>query len=208
MNTKINKKNSLIFSVTYENYMKHILNDKENKTLGQWKIIPEMTEQLKYAYAYLTNSNQMIVKKYEIQSFEYGNEEKGYNTKEDKYCFVFKNSEDVFFEYPYSTVQGRHYRNNDEMDVLPKIERGEAESRLEASRISNINNNTITKKSGIKNDAQIRLTNVWQEEFSDRTRPPVEIATKMISSVEEDPEQDLSALLTEYYVKLDKTNNN
>ena len=73
MNTKINKKNSLIFSVTYENYMKHILNDKENKTLGQWKIIPEMTEQLKYAYAYLTNSNQMIVKKYEIQSFEYGN---------------------------------------------------------------------------------------------------------------------------------------
>ena len=94
------------------------------------------------------------------------------------------------------------------MDVLPKIERGEADSRLEASRISNINNNTITKKSGIKNDAQIRLTNVWQEEFSDRTRPPVEIATKMISSVEEDPEQDLSALLTEYYVKLDKTNNN
>ena len=207
MNTKINKKNSLIFSVTYENYMKHILNDKENKTLGQWKIIPEMTEQLKYAYAYLTNSNQMIVKKYEIQSFEYGNEKKGYNPKEDKYCFVFKNSEDVFFEYPYSTVQGRHYRNNDEMDVLPKIERGEADSRLEASRISNINNNASTKKSGIKNDAQIRLTNVWQEEFSDRTRPPVEIATKMISSVEEDPEQDLSALLTEYYVKLDKTNN-
>ena len=64
------------------------------------------------------------------------------------------------------------------------------------------------KKSGKKNDAQTRLTNVWQEEFSDRTRPPVEIATKMISSVEEDPEQDLNALLTEYYVKLDKTNNN
>jgi hypothetical protein len=29
----------------------------------------------------------------------------------------------------------------------------------------------------------------------------------MIASVEEDPEQDLSALLTEYYVKLDKNNN-
>ena len=94
------------------------------------------------------------------------------------------------------------------MDLLPKIKRDEVDSRLEASRISNINNNASTKKSEIKNDAQIRLTNVWQEEFSDRTRPPVEIATKMISSVEEDPEQDLSALLTEYYVKLDKTNNN
>ena len=93
------------------------------------------------------------------------------------------------------------------MDALPKIERGEADNRLEASRTSNTNNNASTKQSGVKNDAQIRLTNVWQEEFSDRTRPPVEIATKMIASVEEDPEQALSALLTEYYVKLDKTNN-
>ena len=203
MDTKINKKNSLIFSITYENYMNNVLNDKENKTLGQWKIIPEMVDQLKYAYAYLTNSNQMIVKKYEIECFEYENADKGYDHK-GKYCFVFKNSEDVFFEYPYSPVQGRHYRNNDEMDALPKIERGEADSRLEASRTSNTNNNASTKKSGVKNDAQIRLTNVWQEEFSDRTRPPVEIATKMIASVEEDPEQDLSALLTEFYVKLDK----
>ena len=203
MDTIINKKNSLIFSITYENYMNNVLNDKENKTLGQWKIIPEMVDQLKYAYAYLTNSNQMIVKKYEIECFEYENVDKGYDHK-GKYCFVFKNSEDVFFEYPYSPVQGRHYRNNDEMDALPKIERGEADSRLEASRTSNTNNNASTKKSGVKNDAQTRLTNVWQEEFSDRTRPPVEIATKMIASVEEDPEQDLSALLTEYYVKLDK----
>ena len=29
----------------------------------------------------------------------------------------------------------------------------------------------------------------------------------MIASVKEDPEQDLSALLTEYYVKLDKAKN-
>ena len=207
MNIKIDNKNSLIFSVTYENYMSNVLNDKENKTLGQWKITPEMVEQLKYAYAYLTNSNQMIVKKYEIEFFEHGNEKKGYNNNEDKYCFVFKNSEDVFFEYPYSPVQGRHYRNDEEMDALPKIEKGEANSRLEASRTSNTNNNASTKKSGVKNDAQIRLTNVWQEEFSDRTRPPVEIATKMITSVEEDPEQDLSALLTEYYVKIDKVKN-
>ena len=203
----MNKKNSLIFSVTYENYMSNVLNDKENKTLGQWKITPEMVEQLKYAYVYLTNSNQMIVKKYEIEFFEHGNEEIGYNNNEDKYCFVFKNSEDVFFEYPYSPVQGRHYRNKDEMDALPKIEKSETNSRLEASRTSNTNNNASTKKSGVKSDAQIRLTNVWQEEFSERKRPPVEIATKMITSVEEDPEQDLTALLTEYYIKIDKLKN-
>ena len=67
----MNKKNSLIFSVTYKNYMNNVLNDKENKSLGQWEIIPEMIDQLKYAYAYLTNSNQMVVKKYEIERFEY-----------------------------------------------------------------------------------------------------------------------------------------
>ena len=198
----MNKKNSLIFSVTYENYMNNILNDKENKSLGQWKIDPEMIDQLKYAYAYLTNSNQMIVKRYEIDHFEYESAEKGYDHK-DKYCLVFNKSEDVFFEYPYSPVQGRHYGNDEELYALPRIDKSEADSRLEASRTST-SNNAKTKKAGVKNDAQTRLNNIWKEEFSDRKLPPVEDAKKMIASAEEDPEQDLSALLTEYYVKLDK----
>ena len=159
----MDKKNSLIFSVTYKNYMNNILNDKENKSLGQWEIIPEMIDQLKYAYAYLTNSNQMVVKKYEIERFEYENVEKGYDHK-GKYCFVFKKSEDVFFEYPYSPVQGRHYRNDEEMDALPRIEKSEADSRLEASRTTKSYNNTSTKKSGIENDAQTKLSNIWKEE--------------------------------------------
>ena len=92
----MDKKNSLIFSVTYENYMNNVLNDKENKSLGQWRIAPEMIDELKYAYAYLTSSDKMIVKKYEIDHFEYESTEKGYEDK-GKYCFVFKNSEDVFF---------------------------------------------------------------------------------------------------------------
>jgi len=198
----MNKKNSLIFSVTYENYMNNILNDKEDKSLGQWKIDPEMIDQLKYAYAYLTNSNQMIVKRYEIDHFEYESVEKGYDPK-GKYCLIFNKSEDVFFEYPYSRVQGRHYGNDEELYALPRIDKGEADSRLEASRTSTTNN-ANTKKAGVKNDAQTRLNNIWKEEFSDRKLPPVEDAKKMIASAEEDPEQDLSALLTEYYVKLDK----
>ena len=36
---------SLIFSVTYENYQKNILKDKENKTLGQWKLSDKIVEQ-------------------------------------------------------------------------------------------------------------------------------------------------------------------
>ena len=195
----MNKKNSLIFSVTYENYMNNILNDKENKSLGQWKIDPEMIDQLKYAYAYLTNSNQMIVKRYEIDHFEYESVEKGYDQK-DKYCLIFNKSEDVFFEYPNSPVQGRHYGNDEELYALPRIDKGEADSRLEASRTSTSNN----ASTAVKNDAQTRLNNIWKEEFSDRKLPPVEDAKKMIASAEEDPEQDLSALLTEYYVKLDK----
>ena len=198
----MNNKNSLIFSVTYENYMNNILNDKENKSLGQWKIDPEMIDQLKYAYAYLTNSNQMIVKRYEIDHFEYESVEKGYDQK-DKYCLIFNKSKDVFFEYPNSPVQGRHYGNDEELYALPRIEKSEADSRLEASRTST-SNNASTKKSAVKNDAQTRLNNIWKEEFSDRKLPPVEDAKKMIASAEEDPEQDLSALLTEYYVKLDK----
>ena len=198
----MNKKNSLIFSVTYENYMNNILNDKENKSLGQWKIDPEMIDQLKYAYAYLTNSNQMIVKRYEIDHFEYESVEKGYDQK-DKYCLIFNKSEDVFFEYPNSPVQGRHYGNDEELYALPRIDKVEADSRLEASRTST-SNNASTKKSAVKNDAQTRLNNIWKEEFSARKLPPVEEAKKMITSAEEDPEQDLSALLTEYYVKLDK----
>ena len=67
----MNKKNSLIFSVTYENYMNNVLNDKENKSLGQGRIAPEMIDELKYAYVYVTSSDKMIVKKYEIGHFEY-----------------------------------------------------------------------------------------------------------------------------------------
>jgi len=63
-------KNSLIYSVSYENYQNKILTDKENRTQGSWKISPEMVEEIKYAYVYLKNSEKMIVKKYEIEHFK------------------------------------------------------------------------------------------------------------------------------------------
>ena len=41
---------SIVFSVTYENYIKNIKQDKQNKTLGEWLIKDEMIDLLKYSY--------------------------------------------------------------------------------------------------------------------------------------------------------------
>ena len=203
-------KNSLMFSVNYENYQKNILSDRENRTQGSWKISPEMVGELKYAYVYLKNSEQMIVKKYEIEHFERNDTSKGYND-EDKQCFVFKKSEDVFFEYPYDVVQGRHYRNDEEMDALPRLDKGEVERRLEYSRTAKSSSESNRKdrrgRTGITQDAQVRLRDLFKKEYSHRKMPHFEISAKMIAIVEKDPEQDLNALLDEHYLLEDKKQN-
>jgi|TARA_B100000315_G_C14344668_1_gene481250 hypothetical protein len=205
----MNTKNALVYSVTYENYQNKILTDKENKTQGSWKIHGDMLNELKYAYVYLKNSNQMIVKKYEIKYFELNDTSKGYND-EGKQCFIFNNSEDVFFEYPWGAIQGRHYRNDEEMDALPRLDKGEVDRRLEHARTaktsSEANRKKRRNKTGIKQEAQVRLARLWEAEFSNRKMPPLSVSLKMIANVEEDPEQDLNALITEYYVEIDKKN--
>ena len=200
------KNDSLIYSVSYENYQTKILEDKINKTQGSWTMNEDMFRHLKYAYVYLKNSKQMIVKKYEIEQFEKNDVTKGYDD-EDKYCFIFNKSEDVFFEYPHSTVQGRHYRDSVEMDKLPRLEKSEIDTRLNLSKntktSSELNRKEKRKKTGIVDTAQVQLREVWKKEFSDRKLPPHDIARQMIESVEQDPEQDINALLTEYYVAED-----
>ena len=79
---------SLVFSVTYENYIKNIKQDKQNKTLGEWSIKDDKINTLKYAYVYLVGSNQMVVKKYYIEKFEKSDPGKGYMDA-DKKCFIF-----------------------------------------------------------------------------------------------------------------------
>ena len=93
-----------------------------------------MTQELKYAYVYLKNSEKMIVKKYEIRDLKEAMYQ-GYKD-EDKQCFILK-SEDVFFEYTGSTIQGHHYQNSELMDALPRLEKSEIDRRLELSRTSN-----------------------------------------------------------------------
>ena len=204
-------KNSLIYSVSYENYQNKILTDKENRTQGSWKISPEMVEEIKYAYVYLKNSEKMIVKKYEIEHFELNDLSKGYND-EDKQCFVFKKSENAFFEYPHGVIQGRHYRNDEDLDKLPRLDQSEIDRRLEHSRTTKTQSETNRKEkrnqTGIKQESQIRLMKLWKLEYSDRKMPHFEISKQMCNTVDKDPEQDLNALLDEHYLKEDKKDNN
>ncbi len=195
-----------MYSVNYDNYQNKLLVDKENMTQGSWSISPDMIQELKYAYAYLKNSEKMIVKKFTIKHFERNDTSKGY-IDEDKQCFVFEKSEDVFFEYPYGTIQGRHYRNDEEMDALPRLEQGEIDRRLELARItpsSDNENKDRGRKRGAKDTAQVRLMKLWKAEYSHRQIPHFEVAKQMVSTVEKDPEQDLNALLDEHYLAEDK----
>ena len=110
---------SLVFSVTYENYIKNIKQDKQNKTLGEWSIKDDKINTLKYAYVYLVGSNQMVVKKYYIEKFEKSDSSKGYMDP-DKKCFIFSKSEDLFVDFPL-VVQGRQYVNSSTLDNAQKI---------------------------------------------------------------------------------------
>jgi len=125
------KEDSLIFSVTYQNYLNRVLIDKENKTLGAWQIKKDL-KTIKYAYVYLKGSKQMIVKKYEIEKFESCKKSKGYPNAKKK-CFVFKRSKDIFFEYPYAQVQSRQYASSKELDSLPRLNEDEVKERFKKS---------------------------------------------------------------------------
>ncbi len=192
---------SLIYSVTYENYQKNILQDKINKTQGAWKISDQMLHHLQYAYVYLKDSDGMIVKRYEIDKFEKADPSKGYE-EQDKYCFIFKSSKDVFFEYPYSRVQARHYRLSSELDNLPSLSESEIGSRLNKSKNIDSEPSRKSKGSGVLEPAKEQLVKIRNEKFNDRPMPSAEIARGLITRVEAG--EDADAVLTEYYFSLTK----
>ena len=186
---------SLIFSVTYENYQKNILKDKENKTLGQWQLSDKIVEKLKYAYVYLKDSSGMIVKKYTIEKFEKSSLSKGYDNSE-KYCFIFKDSKDLFFQYPHDPVQARHYRSSVELDQLPNLMDSEIQSRLNQSKLKKSDVSFTKKTTGVFEPVKEQLVKIRNEKFSDKKMPSAEIARKIITRVEEG--EDADAVLTEY----------
>ena len=186
---------SIVFSVTYENYIKHIQNDKPEKKVGEWNIGDHMINLLKFGYTYLKDSDQMIVKKHYIDSFE--------KQSDGRYCFYFSKSEDIFFEYPYSRVQGRHYRNSIDLERCDRLSENEIKMRLEKSK--NIKSEASTskiKKSGILEPVKEELTKIRNEKFKDQPLPTAEQARKLIERVEDG--EDADAVVTEFYLEKNK----
>ena len=187
---------SIVFSVTYENYIKHIQNDKPEKKLGEWDIEDPKINLLKFGYTYLKDSDQMIVKKHYIDSFE--------KQSDGRYCFYFSKSEDIFFEYPYSRVQGRHYKNSIDLERCDRLSENEIKMRLEKSK--NIKSEASTskklKKSGVFEPTKEELTKIRNEKFKDQPLPTAEQARKLIERVENG--EDADAVVTEFYLEKNK----
>jgi glycyl-tRNA synthetase (class II) len=183
---------SIVFSVTYENYIKYIQKDKPEKKLGEWYMGDHMTNLIKFAYTYLKDSDQMIVKKYYIDRFE--------KLDDGKYFFYFSKSEDIFFEYPHSTVQGRHYRSSIDLERCDKLSENEIKNRLEKSKnIKSEASTTKTKTSSILEPTKEELTKIRNEKFKDQPLPTAEQARKLIERVEDG--EDADAVVTEFYLE-------
>jgi hypothetical protein len=186
---------SLIFSVTYENYIKNINIDKPDKKLGKWSLSEQMTNHIKFAYTYLKDSDQMIVKKHYIDKFE--------KLDDGKYCFYFSRSEDIFFEYPHTRVQARHYRNSVELENCSRLAEDEIKIRLSKSKnIRSEASTSKTKNSGTIEPAKEELVKIRNEKFKDKPLPNADEARILIDRVKLG--EDADAVVTEFY--LDKEN--
>ena len=186
---------SLIFSVTYENYIKNISIDKPDKKLGKWSLSEQMTNHIKFAYTYLKDSDQTIVKKYYIDKFE--------KLDDGKYCFYFSRSEDIFFEYPHARVQARHYRNSVELENCSRLAEDEIKIRLSKSKnIRSEASTSKTRNSGTIEPAKEELVKIRNEKFKDNPLPTAEEARILIERVKLG--EDADAVVTEFY--LDKEN--
>ena len=164
--------------------------------MGEWDIEDPKINLLKFGYTYLKDSDQMIVKKHYIDSFE--------KQSDGRYCFYFSKSEDIFFEYPHSTVQGRHYRNSIDLERCDRLSENEIKMRLEKSK--NIKSEASTssklKKSGVFEPTKEELTKIRNEKFKDQPLPTAEQARKLIERVENG--EDADAVVTEFYLEKNK----
>ena len=188
---------SLVFSVTYENYIKNIKQDKQNKTLGEWSIKDDKINTLKYAYVYLVGSTQMVVKKYFIEKFEKSDPSKGYMDP-DKKCFIFSKSEDLFVDFPL-VVQGRQYVNSSTLDNAQKISPDQVNVRMMNAKESK----SEGTKSKVKTlSARDKLVEVKNTLFKDKVFKDFSV----ISSLEKQVEDGKSAeeVLTNYFNSLNK----
>ena len=188
---------SLVFSVTYENYIKNIKQDKQNKTLGEWSIKDDKINTLKYAYVYLVGSNQMVVKKYYIEKFEKSDPSKGYMDP-DKKCFIFSKSEDLFVDFPL-VVQGRQYVNSSTLDNAQRISPDQVNVRMMNAKDS--------KSEGTKSkvqplSARDKLVEVKNSLFKDKVFKDFSVIPSLEKQV--DDGKSAEEVLTNYFDSLNK----
>ena len=188
---------SLVFSVTYENYIKNIKQDKQNKTLGEWSIKDDNINTLKYAYVYLVGSNQMVVKKYYIEKFEKSDPSKGYMDP-DKKCFIFSKSEDLFVDFPL-VVQGRQYVNSSTLDNAQKISPDQVNVRMMNAKESK----SEGTKSKVKTlSARDKLVEVKNTLFKDKVFKDFSVIPSLEKQV--DDGKSAEEVLKNYFNSLDK----
>ena len=211
------EEDAFIFSCDWDKYQQNILIDKENRTVGAWSLDRNKIPYVKYAYAYLTNSDKTVVKKFHIEKWETAKKEKDYH-QDWKMCFVFSKSEDVFFEWNDAPVQNPRYCKSSEMDNLPRIseeqkkvnllksektpkvhyysDEGQKERRDRNPRISN------PRKRNYVLTARDKLTTIYQDQFKNKKFKDLSVLPELEKRVDEG--QDPAEVLTAYFNSLEK----
>jgi|TARA_B100000959_G_scaffold274958_1_gene327569 hypothetical protein len=126
---------AFIFACDWDKYQQNILIDKENKTIGEWSLDREKVKSVKYAYAYLTNSDKTVVKKFHIDKWEDAQKDKGYQS-DWKLCFTYTHTEDSFFEWNSNPVQHPIYCSSVVLDNLPRLNEEQIKINLHKSEVT------------------------------------------------------------------------
>ena len=190
-------KDCMIFSSTYKGYKKNIEFDRPDKTLGQWHIKKEYIPHIKFVYVYLNFSGHMLVKKYEVEKFEYSKKEKGWDNP-TKYSFIFKRSEDIQKLYD-EVVQGRQYRTSKEIENMKEIEDKDLNWRFKQA--SEAKSNYIHKEKKEKTSQEL-LVDAKKIHFPNKIVTPQD-AKMLIEKVENG--EDVKTVLENYFTSKKQT---
>jgi len=212
---------AFIFSCDWGNYQDNILIDKESKTVGAWSLDREKIKSVKYAYAYLTNSDKTVVKKFHVDKWEDAQKDKGY-AEDWKLCFTFTHSEDAFFEWNSHPVQSPQYCSSVEMDNLPRLNEDQVKVHLRKSEITPkvaYHSNEMQKKvrdkkprgsGGTRTSRKLKvestrdkLAKVYRDQFKERFKFT---DLSAIPTLEKQVEEGLTpeVVLTNYFNSLEK----
>ena len=208
---------AFIFAVDWDKYQLNLLHDKENRTQGAWSLDREKIKSVKYAYAYLTNSDKTVVKKFTIEKWEDAQKEKDY-PDDWKLCFIFSKAEDVFFEWNSDPVQAPRYCSSVEMDNLPRMSEEQIKINLHKSEVtpkvayhSQENQKRVRERKPRSSNPRKRLkaettreklSKVYRDKFKDKKITDLSVISTLEQQVEQGQEPEV--VLTNYFNSLEK----